>query len=231
MFAGKPILEDAGRVFDTIRSGGVAIFPVSVGYAIAGHDDAAVRRIYDAKQRSFSKPCGNFCDWDLFNEVLEVPDREREMVSTIIHTHDLPFSVVAPFRADHPFMQSLPSFAFANATKARTMDMLLNAGPLHDEIARLARQENFAVVGSSANLSLTGSKFIFEDIEAPVRDIADIAIDYGLTTYRNDDGLGSTIIDLISHETIRVGAVYDQICDIILDRFDIDFKAIMAAKA
>jgi tRNA A37 threonylcarbamoyladenosine synthetase subunit TsaC/SUA5/YrdC len=102
---------------------------------------------------------------------------------------------------------------------------------LHDEIARLARQENFAVVGSSANLSLTGSKFIFEDIEAPVRDIADIAIDYGLTTYRNDDGLGSTIIDLISHETIRVGAVYDQICDIILDRFDIDFKAIMAAKA
>jgi tRNA A37 threonylcarbamoyladenosine synthetase subunit TsaC/SUA5/YrdC len=231
MFEGHPVKEDAGRVFKVVQNGGVAIFPVSVGYAIVGHDDEAVKRIYNAKERSFDKPCGNFCDWTLFNEVIEVPDQARKIVSTIIHDHNLPFSTVAPFRADHPVVKSLAPFALQNSTKVGTMDMLLNAGPLHDEIARLARENSYAVVGSSANLSLTGSKFVFQDIEDQVRDVADIVIDYGLVPYHNDQGLGSTIIDLISYETIRVGCVYDQICDIVLNEFDIDLKEIMATKA
>lgn len=230
MFEGQPVIEDAARVFEVVRGGGVAIFPVSVGYAIVGHEEEAVARIYRAKERSFDKPCGNFCDWQLFNEGIVVPDRAREVVSAIIHDHDLPFSIVAPFRADHPVASSLPPFALNNATKAGTMDMLLNAGPLHDEIARLVRENAYAVVGSSANLSLTGSKFVFNDIEDQVIEAADIAIDYGLVPYHNDRGLGSTIVDLISYETIRVGAVYDEICDILRDGFDIDLKGIMAAK-
>ena len=231
MFEGQPIAEDARRVFEVVRRGGVAIFPVSVGYAIVGHADEAVARIYRAKERSFDKPCGNFCDWRLFNDVIDVPDRARELVRAIIHDHDLPLSVVAPFRPDHPLVRSLPPFALANATKAGTMDMLLNAGPLHDEIARLARENAYAVVGSSANRSLAGSKFVLADIEDQVREIADITIDYGLCPYRNDQGLGSTIVDLISYETIRVGAVYDRICKIVKDRFEIDLEGIMAAKA
>ena len=111
------------------------------------------------------------------------------------------------------------------------MDMLLNAGPLHDEIARLARKNDYAISGSSANRSLAGSKFVFEDIEEQVVEIGDITIDYGLVPYRNDKGLGSTIVDLISYETIRVGAVYDQICDIVKDTFDIDFKTRLMTQA
>lgn len=231
MFDGQPIKEDAQRIFEVIQGGGVAIFPVSVGYAIVGHAEEAVQRIYKAKERAFTKPCGNFCDWTLFNEAIEVPQLGRDVVSTIIHDHDLPFSIVAPFRADHPVTQSLPPFAFKNSTLAGTMDMLLNAGPLHDEIARLARENAYAVVGSSANKSLTGSKFVFQDIEAQVADVADITIDYGLVPYHNDHGLGSTIIDLISYQTIRVGCVYDRICEILLQTHDIDLKAITAAKA
>ncbi len=231
MFEGQPIQEDAHRVFEVVRGGGVAIFPVSVGYAIVGHDDEAVKRIYRAKERSFEKPCGNFCDWQLFQEAIIADDRACDVVRTVIQKHDLPFSIVAPFRADHPVVQSLDSFAFTNSTKAGTMDMLLNAGPLHDEIARLAREESFAVVGSSANQSLTGSKFRFEDIEAQVREVADITIDYGLCPYHNDHGLGSTIVDLSNYETIRVGCVYDRISEILLEEFDIDLKGIMAAKA
>ena len=231
MFEGKPVKEDAARVFDVIRKGGVAIFPVSVGYAIVGHADEAIERMYKAKERSFDKPCGNFGDWELFNAIVDVSDQAREIVRVITQDHDLPFSIVGPFIPDNPVAKSQPPFAFKNSTKLGTMDLLMNAGPLHDEIARLARENNFAVVGSSANLSLTGSKFVFEDIEAQVRDVADITIDYGLVPYHNDKGLGSTIIDLVSCETIRVGCVYDQICDIIKDGFDIDLKAITAAKA
>jgi len=230
MFEAYPVKEDAHRIFEVIKGGGVAIFPVSVGYAIVGHEEEAVQRIYNAKERAFTKPCGNFCDWTLFNEAIEVPDQGRNIVNTIIHKHNLPFSIVAPFKANHPVIQSLPPFAFKNSTLAGTMDMLLNAGPLHDEIARLARENSYAVVGSSANKSLTGSKFIFQDIEDQVAKVADITIDYGLVPFHNDKGLGSTIVDLISYETIRVGAVYDRICEILLKEHRIDLKAITAAK-
>lgn len=230
MFEGQPIKEDAARVFETVRNGGIAIFPVSVGYAIVGHEDEAIKRIYAAKKRSFEKPCGNFGDWQLFTEMLTVSDQASEMVRTIIQDHNLPFSVVAPFNANHPVVQSLPPFALTNATKAGTMDLLMNAGPLHDEIARLARENAYCVSGSSANLSLTGSRFRLEDVQEEVRAIADIEIDYGLVPYHNPQGLGSTIVDLSNYETIRVGCVYDRIAEIVLETFDIDLKGIMAAK-
>ena len=230
MFEGQPIAEDAVRVFRTIQNGGVAIFPVSVGYAIVGHAEEAIQRCYTAKQRSFDKPCGNFGDWELFNEMLVCSDKARELVRVMIQDNDLPFSVVAPFREDHPVVQSMPPFTLKNATKAGTMDLLMNAGPLHNEIARLARENQFNVSGSSANVSLTGSKFRLEDVQDQVRSIADIQIDYGLVPYHNPEGLGSTIVDLTNFRTIRVGCVYDHIADIALERCDIDLKGIMAAE-
>ena len=53
MFEGQPIKQDAARVFQAVRDGGVAIFPVSVGYAIVGHEEEAIRRTYRVKERSF----------------------------------------------------------------------------------------------------------------------------------------------------------------------------------
>ena len=120
MFEGQPIAEDAARIFEALRQGGVAIFPVSVGYAVVGHSEDAIQRAYTAKKRSFEKPCGNFGDWELFNQMLIASDQAREMVRVIIEDHDLPFSVVAPFREDHPVVQSMPPFTFRNATKAGT---------------------------------------------------------------------------------------------------------------
>lgn len=228
MFEGQPIKEDAARVFEVVRQGGIAIFPVSVGYAIVGHEETAIERIYAAKERSFDKPCGNFGDWTLFNELLIASDQACEVVRTIIQDHDLPFSVVAPFDADHLLVQGLPPFTLNNASKAGTMDLLMNAGPLHDEIARLARESHYGVSGSSANVSLSGSKFVLQDVQDQVRQVADIEIDYGLVPYQNDQGLGSTIVDLRDFRTIRVGCVYDQIADIIKGKFNIDLKAIMS---
>lgn len=41
------------------------------------------------------------------------------------------------------------------------------------------------LVGTSANVSLTGSKFRVEDIEREIIEAAGIAVDYGLSKYRN----------------------------------------------
>ncbi|MEN8197376.1 MAG: Sua5/YciO/YrdC/YwlC family protein [Pseudomonadota bacterium] len=230
MFDGQDIEKDARAVLDTVADGGVAIFPVSVGYAIVGHTEEAVARIYEAKQRSFGKPCGVFSDWQIFNEVIQVDERAREVVRTVIDEHDLPFSIVAPYDPGHPVVRSMAEFVLENASLAGTMDLLMNAGALHDAVARGVRERGMAVVGSSANQSLTGSKFRLEHIEDRVRAAADLCIDYGLCTYRNDHGLGSTIVDLVSFETIRKGCVYDEIGGILMDRFDIDLKAIGMAE-
>ena len=64
MNQGNNPTADATNIVDTVSDGGVAIFQVDVGYAIAGNAEEAIRRIYDAKKRSFSKPCGTFSAQD-----------------------------------------------------------------------------------------------------------------------------------------------------------------------
>lgn len=216
----------ARQVIDVVTAGGVAIIPLDVAYGIVGNSRTAIETIFAAKKRSFEKPSGMFSNWDLFNEIHVVGDRDRDMVRALIHDNDLPFSVVAPFRRDHPMFRNIDPFVLEHTTKNDTLDMLLNAGPLHNEMTRLSHEILTPVVGSSANLSLAGSKFRLEDIEAPVRDAADIEIDGGLSKYHNPDGLSSTIVDLRSYKTVRRGVCYDQICDILLRDFALDLKAI-----
>ena len=45
----------------------------------------------------------------------------------------LPLSIVAPFDAAHPLFTKVAPFVLANSTKAGTIDLLMNAGPTHDE--------------------------------------------------------------------------------------------------
>ncbi len=105
------------------------------------------------------------------------------------------------------------------------MDLLMNAGELHGEIARQSFERLTPVMGSSANSSLMGSKFELAHVEEPVRAIADLQIDYGLCKYPNDKGLGSSIIDLSDYSTVRVGAVYDRLTEIFAKQFDIELAA------
>jgi tRNA A37 threonylcarbamoyladenosine synthetase subunit TsaC/SUA5/YrdC len=215
-------LADATLAFATARDGGVAIFKADVGYAIIGHSGEAIARIYRAKDRSFSKPCGCFANWQLFGEAIVTSGAARDFVSAVIHDEGLPLSIVGTFRPDHPLIADAAPYVRQNATKAGTIDLLLNAGPTHDEIARLAVEAGIGIFGSSANRSLTGSKFIFEAIEPEVREAADLALDRGPCRYSNEHGLGSTIIDLASFEPIRIGICFEEIREVARRRFGID---------
>jgi tRNA A37 threonylcarbamoyladenosine synthetase subunit TsaC/SUA5/YrdC len=206
-------IADGRQVHDTVVAGGVAIFKADVGYAIVGHTEPAIRRIYKAKQRSFSKPCGMFGSYDMFME------------RAVIFDHHLPISIVAPFRADHPLFRDIAPFVIANASKAGTMDILMNAGPTHDEIARRALETLKPVFGSSANRSLAGSKFHFRDVESEVVAATTLALDRGASKYSNARGLGSSIIDLRSFRPVRIGIVFDELCAVAKKHFQIDIPA------
>lgn len=219
-----PVLNpkaDADRVFTALERGGIAILPLDVAYAIFGGTGAAIRRIFEAKGRSFTKPNGMLADFQLFTELHLVGERERAIVHAVTEEYGLPLSIVAPFRQDHPIFSSVDAFAMERSTKIGTLDLLLNAGPLHRELARISRERGRPVLGSSANRSLTGSKFRLEEVEAEVRAVADIEIDYGLCRYANPQAVSSTILDLKTFEVHRYGVCFDQIADVLKRHFDI----------
>jgi tRNA A37 threonylcarbamoyladenosine synthetase subunit TsaC/SUA5/YrdC len=219
--AGHDIAADARRVFDAVSGGGVAIVHLDVGYAVLGHTADSVRRIYAAKSRSYDKPTGIVGNGALHEALHILGAREREMVRRITVDHDLPLAVIAPYRSDHPLLAALDPFVHANAVKGKTLNILLNAGELRTAIADLAVDAGRLFVGSSANVSLRGIKYRLEGVDAELRAIADIEIDYGQSAYHNAAGLSSTMIDFSDFRVQRAGVCFEAIAAVMQSEFGI----------
>ena len=220
----EQLAADVSDLLDVLAGGGVAIAPLDVAYAILAATPQGIRRIFDAKQRSYDKPSGMFGNHAISAALHIMTDEKHAMVREMVEAVGLPFSVVAPFREDHPLLARVDPFVMQSSSKAGTLDMLLNAGQMHDEIARQAWARGMSVFGSSANLSLSGSKYRLQDIDAVVREAADIAFDYGLSQYANRQGRSSTIIDFRDFSVIRVGVRFEVLRQAFRDRFDVTLR-------
>ena len=84
-------------------------------------------------------------------------------------------------------------------------------------------QEFWLVVGSSANLSLQGTKFRATDIEPEVLDAADLVIDYGLMRWANY-GKSSTMINVHDFTVVRHGSCFDLISDVLQRHYDLTLE-------
>ncbi|MQY40843.1 hypothetical protein SRB17_88760 [Streptomyces sp. RB17] len=102
--------------------------------------------------------------------------------------------------------------------------MLVNGGRLQDEVVRRSHQAAVPVLGSSANLTGTGTKFRVADIQQPILDAVDLVINYGLRKYHLY-GRSSTIIDFTTMEVVRIGTCYELISDIMATQFGITLPA------
>lgn len=216
--------QDAADVLATVYAGGVGLVPLDVAYALVGHTEAAVKTIFSTKKRSYEKPNGMLSNVQMSDAIHILPDEKRRIIHTIVEQYNLPFSVVAPFDASHAFFDGIDPFVMQNSTKVGTLDMLLNAGQFHNELARQAWANGRPIFGSSANISLTGSNYRLQDIEEPIRQIADISIDHGTSKYANDLGRSSSIIDFRDFSVIRVGVIFEQLETIFRETFGITLK-------
>lgn len=216
--------RDVGQLFEVLGNGGVGIVPLDVAYAVNATTEHGIRTIFDAKRRSYEKPSGLFANAQMSREVHILEDWQRDLIETIIAKENIPFSVVAPFRPEHAFLAAAEPFVLASSTKAGTLDMLLNAGQFHDEIARQAWERKQPVFGSSANTSLMGSKYRYADIEDEVKQAADIHFDYGLSKYANEEGRSSTIVDFRDFSVIRVGVVFDKVAEAFRKHGQVELK-------
>lgn len=216
--------QDVSKLLDALEGGGVGIVPLDVAYAVNATKEAGIKRIFQAKRRSYDKPSGMFADARMSRAIHQLEDWKHDLVETIIREENIPFSVVAPFDHDHPFFAEVEPFVLESSTKAGTLDMLLNAGQFHDEIARQAWERRRPVFGSSANTSLKGSKYRYQDIEDEVREASVIGFDYGTSKYANDEGRSSTIIDFRDFAVIRVGVVFDRVAEAFRRHGDVELK-------
>lgn len=213
--------QDARRVYEVLRSGGTAIIYLDVAYAILGRSAASVKRIYAAKGRSFSRPTGIVGCLEIHDALHVLDERRKAIVRSVTVKHDLPLSVIAPFRRQHAFLSDLDPFVLDNANKDGTLNLLINAGRLRNRIAQLSYENNTPLVGSSANVSLTGSKYRVQDIEPELIAAADIVIDYGTSRYQNEEGRSSTMIDFRDFSIVRRGVCFDAIAKVMREEFDV----------
>jgi tRNA A37 threonylcarbamoyladenosine synthetase subunit TsaC/SUA5/YrdC len=106
--------------------------------------------------------------------------------------------------------------------------MLLNAGRFHAALTRLSHDALFPLFGSSANLSLSGTKFRIEDIEPEIIAIADIVIDHGLQAFHFYRA-SSTLLNVETLEVVRFGSCYADIAYVLKRHFRIDLPPMPAA--
>lgn len=219
-----PVLDiqgDARRAFDTLKAGGIAIFPVDVGYTIAGGSQESLQRIFKTKGRAPTKLNAMVGDMEIHRSVHQLDERGRAMVSAITEEYNLPLGVIAPYDASHPLVQRLDPAALAGSSRDGTIAMLVNAGPLHAQLCRLSREEVFPIFGSSANLTNTGTKFRVQDIPPELKSIANTIVDHGLRKYHRYQR-SATLINFQTMEVVRVGSCYELIADVLVRHFGVE---------
>jgi tRNA A37 threonylcarbamoyladenosine synthetase subunit TsaC/SUA5/YrdC len=215
------VAVDARRAFDAIKAGGIAILPNDVGYALIGGAAPALKRIFDTKQRAPTKLNAMLGNDDIHRQVHRLTPRQRDIVRAITIDQDLPLGLIAPVDERHPLLGKLDREAWDRSTRAGTVCMLLNAGPFHEAICQLSLAETQPLFGSSANKSLSGTKFRVEDIEPEIKAIADVIVDYGLRKYHHYKA-SSTLLDIETMAVVRYGACFELIRDVLARWFGVE---------
>lgn len=211
---------DAEKAMSLMAKGGITILPNDVGYSLIAAQRSALRRIFDTKRRTPAKLNAMLGNDDLHRELHVVSARGRTIVEAITQDYDLPLGLIAPCRTDHPLLRALDADTFERSTKGNTLLMLLNAGPFHREITRLSLERQLLLFGSSANLSMHGTKFRVEDMEPEITAIADLIVDYGLMKYHPWKA-SSTLLNCETLEVVRHGSCFENIADIMQRHFHV----------
>jgi len=214
---------DAARAFATLRAGGIAIVPNVTGYSLLGGSPEALRRIFRTKGRGTEKRNAMVGNAAWHAELHVCGPRGREIVAAVTGDYDLPFGCVAPFRADHPALRTLPADTLADSSLGGTLAMLLNAGRLHAALTALSFASGMPLFGSSANLSGTGARFAVEDMQPEIRALADTLIDHGLQR-GHVYAASATLLNVETLQVVRHGACFADIAYVLRRHFGIELK-------
>jgi len=212
------IAGDAARAFAALQAGGIAVVPNDIGYSVLGGSAAALQRVFRTKGRQASKRNALVANTAWQGELHVCSTRGREIVEAITVDYDLPLGCIAPFRPDHPAILACEGDMVAESSQGGTIAMLLNAGRFHAALTALSHAAGKLLFGSSAKLTLTGTKFRVEDIPPKITGIADVVIDHGLQRFHHYTA-SSTLLNVETLEVVRHGSCFADIAYILQRHF------------
>ena len=212
------VQADAQRAFAALKAGGIAVVPHNIGYAALGGSTEALLKIFNTKKRASSKLNAMIGNQAIHEEVHCCSARGREIVDAITQDYNLPLGCVAPANMDHPLITALDDVMVPRSSRDGTIVMLMNAGAHHAALTALSHQHMLPLFGSSANMSMGGTKFCVEDIEPESIAIADEIVDHGLQPF-HPYRQSSTLLNVETLEILRVGSCYEDIAYILKRHF------------
>ncbi len=202
------VQRDAREAFEVLKAGGVIIAPIDTGYGIMSCSAEGIERAFTAKQRKSGHTIGVIGTYKTHEQLHILPPEKFEITRVITQGMNSMLAVVARFRKDHPRIAALTPATLDRATKGDTLGIGIAECPFLRELGRLNDEDGQLMVGSSANLTGRGQKYLVEDIEPEVFESADLIVDYGLQRYHRYQRSG-TIIDMDNMRVIRIGANYE----------------------
>ena len=215
------MVKDARRVMDALLAGGLAVVPGDVGYGFVAASAPAMLKGFHAKKRAAHKRHGMMGSLELHRQIHILDDEREQMIEALIFDYNLPIGVIAPIRPDHPMIGRIDEGTLRQTSVEGTMAMILNNGRFQHELATLCLEEGVPLLGSSANITGTGTRFRIEDVQPEVLEIADVVIDYGLRKFHHYKR-SSTMINFSTMQVVRIGACYELISDALRRDFGVE---------
>jgi L-threonylcarbamoyladenylate synthase len=189
-----PLMEQVRQAVTILRDGGIVAYPTDTVYGLGADifNDAAVKRVFAAKDRPLSLP---------FPVLISDSDQLEKLVTGI-----------SPFSA--ALMKKFwPGGLTIIFTKALMLQSLVLAGsdkigvriPDHDIARLMIRELGRPVVGTSANLHTGSVALTADDVKRQIGNRVDFVIDAGPCP----GGTESTVVDITSQPPaiVRQGAI------------------------
>jgi len=128
------VVKDASHAFKVVKSGGTAIWPNDVGYGIVGSTKEALQKIFVTKGRGDHKRNALLGDLTTQRSLHRLDTRSQEIIETITVDFNLPLGAIGPFQPEHPLLKRVDPELLSASTANGTVGMLLNAGPIYNEL-------------------------------------------------------------------------------------------------
>lgn len=216
------VSRDAQEAYQTLKSGGVIIAPIDVGYVLLAATQAGVQRVFAAKGRQENHNIGIIGTYQQHREIHLLSESKFEMTRVLTEDMGMIIGIIAKFDSKnlHPRLAALDKGVLSQITRGDTVSIAVPEGSFMQELGRLvdADPQGMLMFGTSANLTGQGQRFRIEDVEPTLLACLDLVIDYGLQKW-HIYGCGGVNLDVENMWVLRKGAGYEVCRDRILRWF------------
>lgn len=210
---GQPDLEDVDldevrKVYEIIRNGGLTLLKANIGYGLIGHSERSIRKMYEIKGRPLSNPCITIGNIDVLRDLaIMKDDRLLDWIDEVSQQTTL--AVINRINPQSRLLNNLTDYVRRQCTENGTIATFIRTGAFIEPLVEMARKDDLLLVGSSGNVSSTGNRYSFEDVQSQVLEGVDYYHDKGVAKYKNDKRLATTIVNLTNFTFRRKGVNHE----------------------